>query len=113
MESMAAFTMGKANRGKESKVFDWEKAARLIVERDAQEASAGLAGDWEYTGGTIFSDGKPVPSEDTYVYLTSTWATPEIEIDGERIDCFKMESETLGWDRDTYWPEAALRIINK
>lgn len=111
MDTMRAFAMGEANRGKGSMVFDWDKAARLIVEKGATSASAGLSGDWEWTGGEIFEDGKPVPREDTYTYLASTWATPELEIDGDYIDCFRKESETPGWDSGTYWPESALAIL--
>jgi hypothetical protein len=113
MDTMIAFAMGEANRGKELKVFDWEKAARLIRERSPKSVWAGLAGDWGWTGGQIYSDGKPVPKEDTYTYLSSTWATPEIDIDGEVMDCFKMQSETPGWDSGTYWPKEALNILNE
>lgn len=112
MDTLSAFALGQANRGKEMMVFDWEKAARLIMERRATSASAGLASDWEYTGGEILRDGKPVPREETYVYLASTWAKPELEIDGETIDCFRMESEVPGWDADTYWPPEAMAILN-
>ena len=112
MDSLMAFAMGQANRGREPMVFDWDKAAMIIKERGAMSASAGLSGDWEYTGGEILEDGKPVPKEDTYVYLASTWATPELSIDGDLIDCFKMAGETDGWDSDTYWPESALKILN-
>lgn len=111
MDTMSAFLMGEANRGKEQMVFDWDKAAQLIKDKKASEASAGLSGDWEYTGGPILSDGIPVPDEDTYVYLASTWATPQLEIDGERLDCYKMKSETDGWDSSTYWPESARQIL--
>jgi len=83
MDTMSAFIRGKANRGKELKVFDWVKAARIIKERAAKNASAGLAGDWEWTGGEIFSNGAPVPQDDTYVYLASTWATTELVVDGK------------------------------
>lgn len=113
MNTMAAFAMGEASRNNEAKVFDWEKAARLIRDRNASYAEAGLSGDWEYTGGAIFRDGKIVPEEDTYVYLSSTWATPEIEIDGETIACYKMESEVPDWDSKTYWPKEALEILNQ
>lgn len=93
-------------------VFDWVKAARLIKAAGAKEASAGLSDDWEYTGGDIFKDGKPVKKEDTYVYLASTWATPELSLDGELpIDCFVMESATPGHDAHTYWPEEALAVL--
>lgn len=113
MDTFSAFANGQANRGKEMMVFDWNKAAKIIKERNAKEASAGLAGDWEYTGGSILSDGKPVPSDDTYTYLASTWAVPELEIDGEFIECYVMEGECGGWDASTYWPDAALKILEE
>lgn len=111
MDSIAAFALGQANRGKSSMVFDWDKAARIIRDRKPAEARAGLSGDWEYTGGDIYRDGKPVPHEDTYVYLASTWATPQLEIDGDVESCYKMEEDTPGWDSHTYWPESALAIL--
>lgn len=111
MDTFSAFARGEANRHREMMVFDWDKAARLIVDRGAKTASAGLSGDWEYTGGTILLDGKPVNAEDTYVFLASTWATPELELDGDLIDCYRMQSEVPGWDSDTYWPESAKAIL--
>lgn len=111
MDSLNAFALGEANRGKEMKVFDWLKAARMIRERNVKNAGAGLSGDWEYTGGEIFSDGEITPAKDTYTYLASTWATPELDIDGKRIDCYLMESDTPGWDARTYWPEEAILIL--
>lgn len=111
MDTLSAFAKGEANRGKELMVFDWDKAARLIKERKAMNASAGLSGDWEYTGGDILENGIPVPEDETYVYLSSTWATPELEINGEIIDCYRMESETDGWGSNTYWPETARKIL--
>jgi hypothetical protein len=111
MDTLSAFIRGEASRDKELKVFDWVKAARIIKERAAKSASAGLAGDWEWTGGEILSDGLPIPQGETYVYLASTWATPELSIDGEVMDCYKMQSETPGWDSDTYWPEDARKEL--
>jgi hypothetical protein len=108
MDTMSAFARGQATRNREQMVFDWDKAARLIRERGAKDASAGLAGDWGYTGGTILADGEP--SED-YTYLASTWARPELEIDGEIVDCFRMESEAPSWDSGTRWPESAIKIL--
>lgn len=113
MDTISAFAMGFAYQGKESKVFDWEKAARIIKERGAQSASAGLSEDWEWTGGDILEDGKPIPREDTYTYLASTWATPELCVDGDYLDCYRMQSETPGWNSDTYWPGEALAILNQ
>lgn len=108
MDTLSAFAMGQANRGKTPKVFDWDRAAQLIKERGAESASAGLANDWESTGGPILRDGKPVDADDTYTYLASTWATPVLSIDGEHVDCWV---HTDKWDSSTYWPESALKIL--
>lgn len=104
MDTMSAFSMGEANRGREMMVFDWEKAARIIKSRMPRVARAGLRNDWEWTGGDIWRDDKPVPQDDTYVYLASTWAVPELEIDGEIMECYVMQSERPDWDAHTYWP---------
>ena len=110
MNTITAFMMGEAHRGNELKVFDWDKAARLIKERKPDYASAGLDEDWEWTGGEIYSNNKPVT--DDYTYLASTWATPAICIDGDFIDCYKMEHEVPDWNAETKWPESALKILN-
>lgn len=109
MNTMQAFAMGEANRGKEEMVFDWDEAARLIKESGCTDAYAGLRDDWEYTGGMIFDDGQPYYGG--YTFLASTWAVPELEIDGKLIPCYKMQSETPGWDSDTKWPDSALAIL--
>lgn len=111
MDTMVAFALAAAHKHCEPKVFDWEKAARLIRESGATDASAGLSGDWEWTGGKIFAHGKPVPKEDTYVYLASTHATPQLELNGELLACYRRKSETPGWDSDTYWPPEALAAL--
>lgn len=113
MNSFDAIARGMANRGKERMVFDWDKAAQIIKERKAQRAAAGLCEDWEYTGGCIYRDGEPV--KDSCTYLASTWAVPELYIDGddETIPCYRMESETPGWDADTKWPDSALAILQE
>ncbi len=110
MNTLAAFANGMANRGKTMMVFDWKKAAALIVERNPTIVRAGLRDDWGWTGGTIYEDGKRVGRDGSYTYLASTWATPEIEIDGEIMPCFVMNTpeENPGkWDSDTRWPEVA------
>jgi hypothetical protein len=112
MDTMRAFAMGEANRGREMRVFDWDRAAKLIRDSRPEVASAGLADDWEYTGGAIYRDGAPVPVHDTYVFLASTWAAPELDLDDEVTECWRYESETPGWDQNTYWPESALAILS-
>ena len=111
MDNMSAFAMGEANRGKTPMVFDWNMAAKLIKERGAKVARAGLRSDWEWTGGTIWEDGKP--NTESYTYLSSTWATPELELDGELIDCFVMKREGVDWHSGTKWPESALKILSE
>ena len=108
MDSMSAFMMGEMNRGKEMMVFDWEKAANLINSNRDSHISAGLCGDWEYTGGTIWMNRKP---HNGGPYLASTWATPEICIDGETYDCYKMENEVPEWGSDTFFPKVACDIL--
>ena len=109
MNTLLAFAIGEANRGREEMVFDWDKAAEIIRATGANYAAAGLRDDWEYTGGTIFEDGKPCM--DDYTFLASTWAKPELSVNGENIECYRMESETPGWDSDTKWPDSALAIL--
>jgi len=113
MDTMSAFARGQASRGNERRVFDWDKAAKLLKESGVEEASAGLSQDWGYTGGRILSDGKP--DTESYTYLASTWATPELDIDGDVIDCFIMENEAKKrWKGDLAhlkWPESAVKIF--
>lgn len=114
MDNMYAFAMGEANRGKELMVFDWDKAAKLIKEAGVKTASAGLQGDWEWTGGNIFLEGEPITDQmETSVYLASTWAIPELKINNNYIDCYKMQSKTDNWDAKTLWPQSALDILGK
>ena len=110
MDTARAFEMCALNQGKTMMVFDWHKAARLIVEQRPQIASAGLRGDWEWTGGEIYCDGLPVPPGNTYTYLSSTWAVPELDLDGQVIECFIMEDVT-DWDAHTYWPDEAVALL--
>lgn len=114
MDSMSAFAMGEANRGKDAMVFDWDAAARMLVETKATRAEAGLRGDWEWTGGEIWADGAPV--RDAYTYLSSTWATPLLLLtmpDGseESRPCFRMDHEVPDWNESTKWPASACDIV--
>ena len=110
MDTMFAFAMGEAHRNCERKVFDWDKAARLIKEKKPKCADAGLQEDWYWTADEIYRDGEIV--EDGNPYLASTWATPVLTLDGEDFECYVMESSTE-WGADTYWPESARRILTE
>jgi len=112
MDSMAAMAMGRAAKaaGATIKVFDWDKAAQIIKERKPQRADAGLAGDFEYTRGTIYRDGQIVTDDDV-LYLASNWAAPTLILDdSEEIVCSREEAGS-GWDAKTKWPESARHIL--
>jgi len=108
MDTITALMNGMANRGKPLKVFDWRRAAEIIRDERPDHVEAGLAEDWEWTGGVIFSDGKIV--DDEYTYLASNWATPQILINGEYRDCYVMQGET-DWGPKTKWPDDARAIL--
>ncbi len=108
MKTIDAYNRGLATAGNVQMVFDWDNAAQLIRELKPAVARAGLAGDWEYTGGIIYREGIPV--FDDYTYLASTWAVPELMLDGDTIPCWRFENE-VQWGRKTKWPESALAIL--
>lgn len=91
-------------------VFDWVRAAQIIKAYKPKEASAGLEEDWEWTSGRIFVDEKPYT--DDYTYLASTWATPQLLLDGKLFDCYVMKNEVPDWNAYTQWPQIALDILN-
>lgn len=103
--------MGMINSHKETMVFDWIEAAKIIKERQPQKAVAGLSMDLEWSSGIIYQDNCIV--EDSEKYLASKWATPVLILDdGFGIPCFKMESELPGWNAHTVWPDIAKKILN-
>lgn len=108
MDTMQAFLLNQAAHGNERKVFDWDKAVDLILERGFKDAFAGLQLDLEWTMGQILEDGKPVM--DSYCYLASNWAVPVLVAGGEEIPCYVMESKTK-WDAKTIWPKSALNKL--
>lgn len=103
-EAKNIWKIREANKGKKYRVFDWDKAAKILKENNVKNAEAGLSGDWDYTSGTILEDGK-IPTK-TSTYLASNWAIPQLQYDDKIIDCFIMEDETE-WDMNTFWPESA------
>jgi hypothetical protein len=116
MDTLSAVAMNKASRGSRVRVFDWDKAAGIIANGRVTEAAAGLQDDWEWTGGAILRECQPVPADDTYTYLASNWAIPELRLestpDGDiTLPCWLWADET-GWDAHTYWPDSALAILN-
>lgn len=109
---------GQINRklGKPLMAFDWDKAAEIIKEKlklhPDLKAEAGLQGDWDYTGGTIFENGKP--TNDAYTYLQSNWAKPTLilEWDGKEQDEIICETEdNYRFSSDSKWDEKSLAIL--
>lgn len=109
MDTMSAMMRGLASRDNELRVFDWEKAAMLIKKHNAKDVDAGLEEDWFWTAAPILENGEML--EDCGAYLASTWATPVIKIDGEKISCYKMKSKTPNWDADTRYPDVFKKIL--
>lgn len=110
MDTLTAFAMGQAFRHKPLMVFDWDKAARRIKQVKPDIAMAGLRGDWEYTGDIIYIDGKI--KKQANAYLASTWAVPELNMDGDVEPCYIMQKET-DWNAETVWPASARRILEQ
>ena len=111
-------TQGQTAReqGKSMMTFDWDKAAEIIKNRFNEHkdlvAEAGLEGDWNYTGGEIFNDGKP--TNEDYTYLSSNWATPTLilswdGIEQEEVECFTDENERF--KSKSKWDDEALKIL--
>ena len=48
-----------------------------------------------------------------YPFLASSWAVPELDMDGETVECYKMEAETPKWDAHTKWPKSAVEIYRE
>jgi hypothetical protein len=102
--------------GKKPMAFDWDKAAEIIKNELKNHsdlvAEAGLQGDWAYTGGVIFENGKP--TNDEYTYLASTWATPSLLLmwDNEEQDmlaCCTPISKRM--THDSKWDDKSLSIL--
>jgi hypothetical protein len=129
MDTLKAILLADNSRlcGKSFKIFDWDKAARIIKERKPLFAFAGLRNDWGYTGGIIYANGQPVDKKNTYTYLQSNWATPilKLQYDGfddggdddcnlEVIPCFILsDNNPNNWNSGTYWVESALNILKE
>ena len=106
-------------RGSTQKVFDWDEAARIIKEKLKTHpnliAEAGLEGDWNYTGGTIFEGGNP--TTEGYTYLASNWAIPTLilsweGVEQQEIPCYVEESGSR-FTCDSSWDENSLKILSK
>lgn len=114
METGGAKSRAAAKRGENGKVFDWDKAAKIIRERKPEVVEAGLQEDWGNTAGEIFEDGEIV---ENYTYLFSMWATPILRLNrSEEIQCFVEctdEANPNKWGSGTYWPDSARELVKE
>ena len=110
---------GQINKAKgiPEKVFDWDQAAQHIklAYKDHSDltAEAGLQGDWDYTGGEIFSNGEP--NNQDHTYLSSNWATPTLILswDGleqKEIECCTLKDECR-FESGSKWDDESLKIL--
>lgn len=92
-------------------LLDWDLVARLIILRRPRKVVAGLEQDWENTAALIWdADINSSPFVDSgRLYVTSVWAVPGIEMDGEFIQCFAWKKDHPGWRSE--WPADAKRAI--
>lgn len=97
------------------RVFDWDKAAKLIAESGKPLALAQLAQQPFSTGGIIMENGKTATREQSTCYLASDWDIPQLGIgtreEGEWVDCWCWKDEKPEWDFNTIWPQSALDIL--
>jgi hypothetical protein len=108
-----------------TRVFDWEKAARLIVFFWPQEATAGMYDErdeavWRCTSGPIWLDCAPATVDQMHgMYLASIWATPILVMTDHdwdtdlQVECWVWQDEYPEWDAMTRWPDRALAIIEE
>lgn len=91
------------------RTFDWDKAAAIIADGRATEATAGLQDDWEGNHVLILEDGKPVSTGGDWVRLGSDRDTPVLSVMGQPpVPCWRRVGDT-GEQAD--WPESALAIL--
>lgn len=89
--------------------LDWDKVARIIIERDANSVDAALYEDMSATRGYIYHMGRVVFNNDACV--SSTWATPVIYVDGYEIK--DVMKEVPFDDQVNEWPQSALDILKE
>lgn len=97
------------------KVFDWIKAVELINElhKSGDTIRAGLMEDWACTSGILIHSNKPLEEKSSTMHLSSSWATPILDIEGEEFECWiRHGDDPNSFDQGTFWPKVALDILD-
>lgn len=82
------------------KYMDWKKVQKIVDEHPDSVIYAGLMEDWGCTSGLIYAKGKYY---DGYVYVSSLWATPIVDVDGEEIECWTYEKTEEDHRKPVWW----------
>jgi len=88
------------------KEVDWNKVSKYIESKknDIESVVVGLAEDWGYTSGEVWNrENGYIKQEDTYVYASSSWATPSMEITFLNGEEEMLESWKFGSNADSYF----------
>ena len=107
MTFMAAFTETKpAPFEGGDRELDWVKIKEFIEKNKNTLGNvvAGLAEDWGHTSGEVWNaKNQYIPKDDTYVYGSSSWATPEIEVEYKNGKTEMLEMWKQGKDAHSYF----------
>lgn len=118
LEGFDPIGKGVVNRalGNPLRTFNWDKAAIIIREyfnlHPDLKAEAGLQGDWDYTGGVIFENGKP--TNDEYTYLSSNWSIPTLILSWDGCEQKEIElycDEDSRFYSSSKWDETSLSFL--
>lgn len=108
-----AFKRGRESIKNEMKIFNWESAAKFIVENRPEVAAMSLNGDYEISYREIYRGGKIVTHhKDIALFCGSTWATPVFVANDKVYECYLPASQTKHKQK-TYWPKEAREILEK
>jgi len=87
-------------------VFNWNLAAKLIRTYGAIVAEASIPGVGSVV---IWKEGGPAPREP---FEFAGTGVIELRIGDEVWNCITAKTDHPDWNKDTYWPESALAIVN-
>lgn len=91
---------------KGSKQVDWDKVKEFVEsnKENLESVTVGLAEDWSYTSGEVWNSKEGyIPKENTYVYASSKWATPAMDVEYKSGASETLEVWINGDNSDSYF----------